>query len=80
MTKMTQEEKEDRIKAIQDVKLLMANDWNIKEETPQMYVLTKNTATLGGHILVLIFLGWWTFGVANLIYHLASYKKKKVIK
>lgn len=63
-----------------DVKLYLANDWDIKEETPE-YVVLKRTETTGtGHVLVFLFLGWWTFGLANVIYWLVNRKTKKIMK
>lgn len=29
--------------------------------------------TVGGHIIVLLLTGWWTFGIGNLIYGLIKY-------
>jgi len=72
--------KQERDEAKNEVKMWLANDWNLHEETPEMFVLKKNTGSAGGHILVFIFLGWWTFGIANLVYYLVSNKKKKIIK
>ena len=72
--------KTERDEAKNEVKMWLANDWELKEETPEFFLLSKNTATVGGHILVLIFLGWWTLLLANLVYHLVSNKKKKIIK
>jgi len=72
--------KKERDEAKSEVKMWLANDWDIKEETPEFFLMTKNTATATGHILVFIFLGWWTLGLFNLIYHFASKSKKKIIK
>ena len=63
-----------------EVKMYQANDWEIKEETPEYVLMERNTATTIGHILVFIIFGWWTLGVANLIYWYISKKHKKVMK
>jgi len=78
--KYNEQEQEDRSEAKRDMKMWMANDWNLKEETPEYFLLTKNTATGSGHLWVFLFTVWWTLGIGNLIYHLANYKKKKIIK
>lgn len=67
-----------RDKALEQVKMYQANDWELTEETPEYFLLKKNTATAGGHILIILFL-WWTFGIANLIYWAASNKTKKIV-
>ena len=46
--------------ALKDVKLYLANDWNLKEETPEFFLLTRNEASTSGHVLVFLFT-WWTF-------------------
>ena len=78
--KFNEQEKEDRSEAKRDMKMWLANDWNLKEETPEYFLMTKNKATGWGHFWVFVLTFWWTFGVGNLIYHFASNKKKKIIK
>lgn len=63
-----------------EVKMYQSNGWDIKEETPEFVKLTRNTETFGGHILVAVFLGWWTLFIANIIYHFMSKETKKIIK
>lgn len=58
----------------------LANDWKIVAETPDYWTLKKNKATAGGHILILLLLGIWTLGIANLVYHLVSRKTIQVPK
>lgn len=65
--------------AINDVKLYMANDWEIDYETPEFFMLKKRTDSLSKHI-VLFLLTWWLLCIPNLIYYLISKKKKKIIK
>ena len=62
------------------IKLYQANDYEIKEETETYVLMEKRTSTLLGHILVFIFFGWWTLGIANLIYWALAKKHKKVMK
>lgn len=69
-----------RTEALQQVKMYQANDWDLAEETPEYFLLKRNTASLGGHVLVFILTFWWTLGIGNLVYWLLSNKKKKVIK
>lgn len=69
----------NRDKALTEVKMYQSNDWQLVEETPEFFLLKKNTASVGGHILIIFFL-WWTFGVANLVYWAASNKTKKIVK
>jgi hypothetical protein len=58
-------EQVSREEAIKDVKLYLANDWNLKEETPEYFLLTRNEA--------LAF-------VPNIVYHFAKKKTKKILK
>jgi len=71
--------KQARDKALQEVKMYQSNDWDLVEETPEFFLLKRNTATIGGHVLVFLLTFWFTLGIGNLIYWLASYKKKKII-
>jgi hypothetical protein len=68
-----------RTDALNQVKMYQANDWEVVEETPEYFLLKKNTGTAVGHILLIVFF-WWTFGLANLLYWALSNKKKKVVK
>jgi hypothetical protein len=79
-TLQNDERKIARDEAKQDMKMYLANDWQLKEETPEYFLLTRNEASVTGHILVAFFTIWWTFGVGNLLYYLAKRKKKKIIK
>ena len=72
--------KQQREDALNQVKMYQSNDWELKEETPEYFVLTKNTATTATHIVIFLFTWWFTLGLANLIYWAASNKTKKIIK
>jgi len=74
------EKKLAREEAYKDVKMYIANDWDLKEETPEYFLLTRNKATTTGHLLIAFFTLWWTFGVGNLIYYFAKREKKKILK
>lgn len=75
-----EQRKAARDEALRDVKMYQANDWNLKEETPEYFLLTRNESSKTGHIVVFLLTFWWTIGIGNLIYHLLSVKKKKIIK
>lgn len=74
------ERKQNREEAIKDVKLYLANDWKLKEETPEFFLLTRNTSSKTGHFLIFLFFGWWTLGIVNLIYWFLKNEKKKIVK
>lgn len=67
-------------KTKENVRMYQANDYEIDRETPSYLMMKKNTASILGHVLVFIFFGWWTLGLANLIYWYACKKEKKVMK
>ena len=71
---------EERNEVLREVKMYQSNDWDIKEETPEYFLLTRSEATMTGHILLLLFTGWWTLGLANVIYYFAKKKTKKIVK
>lgn len=66
---------------IEDAKV---EGWELKDETNDRAVLIRRkTGTLVAHIVLFIVAGWWTLGIANLIY--LGYKyfadvDKKVIR
>lgn len=68
-----------RDKELAEVKLYQSNDWELVQETPEYFLLKKNTGTVGVHILLVVFF-WWTFGLANLLYWGLSNKTKKIVK
>jgi hypothetical protein len=80
MRTMSEEEKEDRTEAKRDMKMWLANDYELVEETPEFFLMRKNTATGWGHFWVFLFTFWFTYGIGNIIYHFASRKNKKIIK
>jgi len=69
-----------RGKALDEVKMYQSNDWDLSEETPEYFLLKRNTATLGGHVVAFLLTFWFTLGLGNLVYWLMSNKKKKIIK
>lgn len=77
---MKNEKEKTRKQAMNDAKMYMANDWDLAEETPEYILLKRNEATGLGHLVVFCIFGFWTFGIANLIYHLMKNKKKKIVK
>ncbi len=77
---MGTKENKAREEALKEVKMYQSNDWDLKEETPEYFLLRRNNATTGGHILVFLLTVWWTLGIGNLVYWLANRKTKKIIK
>lgn len=78
----TEEKKMKRDEAIRDMKMYMANDWDLKEETPQYFLLERSTATFGKHIILYLLFGWITLflPVVNIIYYFVAKKTKKIMK
>ena len=74
------EKKEARESALKDAKMYATNGWEIKEETPESFILTRNEGSTGAHIVIFCFTVWFTFGIANLIYYFAKKKKKIIMK
>ncbi len=68
---------EKREKALADVKLYMANDWEVKEETPEYFLLTRKKK---GSCLIHLLLLCLTAGVGNVIYYFMAKDTKKVFK
>jgi len=78
--KFNEQETEDRNEAKRDMKMWLANDYELVEETPEFFLMRKNMATGWGHFWVFCFTFWFSFGLGNLAYHLLSRKNKKIIK
>lgn len=74
-----QNNKQQRDEAIKDMKMYLANDWQLKEETPEYFLLTRSKATVLIHILLALFF-WWILFIPNIIYHFTSIEKKKILK
>lgn len=72
--------KAQRDATLQEVKMYQSNGWDIREETPEYFLLSRNTSTLGWHIVIFILTVWWTLGLCNLAYYVLSNKNKKVFK
>ena len=54
--------------------------YKVKAEGNTSTVMQKNyNGSLGGHIAVGLFVGWWTLGFANLIYWLIVRKSDEVM-
>jgi hypothetical protein len=77
---IAQETRLAREEAKRDMKMYLANDWQLKEETPEYFLLKRNEGSTIGHILIFLFFGWWSFGIANFLYYLAKRKTKKIVK
>jgi hypothetical protein len=78
--KFNEQEREDRDEAKRDMKMYLALDWDLKGETPEYFLLKKNTSTTSGHIWTFLLTFWFTLGIGNLVYYLLCMKSKKVIK
>lgn len=70
------EKKQARDEAYKDVKMFIANDWKLKEETPEYFLLTRNQASMVVHVILFCF----TIGVGNVIYYFMKNEKKKILK
>ena len=80
MKTLNKEESEERTEAKRDMKMWLANDYELVEETPEFFLMKKNTATMGGHVMVFLLTFWFTMGLGNVAYYFLSVKKKKIIK
>lgn len=69
-----------RRKALEEIKMYQANDWEISDETSTYFLITRNKATAVGHILIALFFGWWLLFIPNVIYFYASKETKKIMK
>ncbi len=70
---------EKRERALADVKLYLANDWQLKEETPEYFLLTRSKTTFWGHFWVAVFT-CWTLGLGNWFYARTKRETKKIVK
>jgi hypothetical protein len=77
---MNKEEKQAREEAYKDVKMYLANDWELKEETPEYFLLKRNESSGLGHLVVFLFTFWFTFGLGNVVYYFIKNKTKKILK
>lgn len=59
-----------------EVKMYIANGWELKEETPEFFLLHRNEAS--GFIHFLLFC--MTLGIGNIVYWYFSNKTKKILK
>lgn len=69
----------NREQALQDVKMYIANDWELKEETPEFFLLTRSKMSFTKHLVIFMFT-WYTFGIVNVLAHFLSKEKKKILK
>lgn len=63
-----------REKALESVRMWQGQDWELENETPEYFLLKKNTASVGIHLVLALF----TMGIGNIFYHLISKKTKKI--
>lgn len=76
---MTEERKEklmDEFKS--EIRMYQSSGWELKSNDPEGAKLTKNEASTTGHVLIFIFLGWYTFLIPNIIYHIVKKKTKTI--
>jgi len=72
-------EEEKREKALAEVKMYQANDWDLKEETPEYFLLTRERKANGW----LVFLGLIFYIIPGIVYYAvvkSTPEKKKIIK
>ena len=72
-------DKKARAEAKQEVKMYQSNDWELKEETPEYFLLTRERKANGW----LVFLGLCFYIIPGVVYYIwvkTSPDKKKIIK
>ena len=62
---MTDSSESNREKALSDVKMYIANDWELAEETPEYFLLTRRKQSFFVHLILLCI----TLGAGNIIYY-----------
>jgi len=60
-------------------RLAMEKYWKIKEETPGYFIFTTNRVSIIEHLIIAIFIGWWTLFIPNHLYHFVM-KKNRLLK
>jgi len=63
----------------EEIKMYMANDWEVNEETPSYVLLKRNKENKVVHIILAI-LFWWLLFIPNILYHFLCKEKKKIMK
>lgn len=64
---------------LNELRMYQSNGWDLKEETPEYFLITRNTQSVGLHIVIFLFF-WWTLGLANFLYWLACRQSKRLVK
>lgn len=70
---------QDREKALLEVKMYQSNDWDLKEETPEFFLLTREKK-LNGWWLFLGFICYIVPMIAYIIWVKTHPETKKIIK
>ena len=73
------EQKQKREEAIKEMKIYLANDWQLIEEKPKYFLLRRNTASTKIHNVLALFF-WWLVFVPNIVYHYSKNETKKILK
>ena len=73
-------ENQDREEALKEVKIYLISGWDLRKETPTHFLLKRNTASIGGHILVFLISVWWLPLIGNIIYYFSQNQTKKIYK
>ena len=68
-----------REQALQEVKMYQSNDWDLKEETPEYFLLTRERKA-NGWIVFLGLLFYLIPGIAYYIWVKTTPQTKKIIK
>ena len=68
----------NRAEQLADIKLYISSGWELKDETPEHFLLVKR-AGFWKHFWMFMFT-WWTFGMSNLLLGLVCSKDKKIMK
>lgn len=77
-TEQTTDQK--REKALNDAKMYMANDWELDSETPEYFLLKKNTGKAWVHIVYILTYSYFFLFIPNLMYYKRNKKTKKIMK
>ena len=68
----------NRAEQLADIKLYISSGWELKEETPEHFLLVKRASFLS-HLIVFLFT-CYSLGVGNVLWYFICRKNKKIVK